>query len=79
MDPTAVCRYATGIIAVGTGSESEYIKSDILLCSKIIEHLKSGNKKSATAKISSILEKLKIKHSESDLESIAGKILSLQI
>ena len=79
MDETTVCRYATSIIAVGTGAESKYIKSDIQLCSKIIEYLKLGNKKSAITKISSILEKLKIKHSESDLESIAGKILSLQI
>ncbi len=74
MDETTACRYATSIIAVGTGSESKYIPQEVENCKKIINLIKNGFTKKATAMISSILQKFKIDHTENDLISIAEKI-----
>jgi len=77
MDGTQVKRYADAIVAVGTGSDSCYIKNQIAECKTILQLISHKNKKSAQEKIEKLFIRLNTPHIKADIDLIIQKIESL--
>lgn len=79
MDQDKLARYTKCIVAVGTGQPSTYQKEDIDVCKEIIKLLRNNDTTRAKSKISDLLGKLNVTHTDPDIDSIIQKIQLLKI